>query len=99
MPAERIGNPPGLVLVESGFDELGLIWTPRHETVMSGMGDEAGGTSETRRRVLRALLAEFAFAQGKIQRRPDGFAPDQALCAENFYYEADWMLPDMGVVS
>lgn len=99
LPAERIGNPPGLVLVESDFDELGLIWTPRHETVMSGMGDEAGGTSETRRRVLRALLAEFAFAQGKIQRRPDGFAPDQALCAENFYYEADWMLPDMGVVS
>lgn len=96
LPADRAGDPPGLILVESGFDELGLTWTPRHETAEPCEGDEARKAGETRRSALRALLAEFVFAQGKMQRRPDGLAPDQTFCAENFYHEADWMLPDAG---
>lgn len=81
----RTPPPSGLVCLSSAFDDLGLIWTPSQP-----MEDQ----EEVPRRTLRALLAASAAARGRLCRAPAVFGPDTGPCPENFYLEADWMLPD-----
>lgn len=88
LPVGQTDTPPGARLLDSGFDDFGLIWTERQAS--------ASGHEEIRRHALRELLAEYAAAHGKIRRGFGGFVPEQALCAETFYHEADWILPETG---
>ncbi len=81
--------PPDLVRLSSGFDELGLIWTPAQPMTDSRQEYEKDAPH---RLALRALLSEYAAARGRLS--PDASTPDSAFCPENFYLEADWMLPD-----
>lgn len=87
LPVGQADTSPGMTLLKSGFDDLGLIWTERQTSA---------GHEELRRHALRELLAEYAAAHGKIRRGFGEFALNQAHCAENFYHEADWSLPESG---
>lgn len=79
-------NVPGLLALDSGFDELGLIWN----TTSSVVASEASEPATARRAALRDLLHE---CQGLI---PGGCAHSllaDGVLAEDLYTEIDWMLP------
>ncbi len=81
--------PPGIQVLESTFDALGLVWKP---TTPAENMDE-----ERERRAARSLAA--ADVGILLTGASDSCEADKVRAAEVLYREGDWMLPDVNARS